>query len=148
MRFLRKHGIPDSTLERYETRTVLVADDDPDVLEFLTTELTEAFPMVRVVTVTNGYDALIQVGVLKPDLLILDIHMPQINGIEVYERLKNAEAARHIRILAISGYEYPEFEELIRKSHGDLFLRKPIKSRRLVEAVSMQLKLSLAKTGC
>ena len=56
LKFLREHGISDSAIEDYETRTVLVADDDPEVLAVMTMILKDAFQKLEVVTVTNGYD--------------------------------------------------------------------------------------------
>ena len=57
----------------------------------------------------NGVEALLSIGERKPDLLILEITMPGMNGFEVCEKLKSAPANRNLRIVAISGGHYPGF---------------------------------------
>ncbi len=66
---------------------ILVVDDDPNIRELLTQELSEAGYQVRVAG--NGREALSQVRAERPDLIVLDVMMPEMNGFDVAAVLKN-----------------------------------------------------------
>jgi CheY-like chemotaxis protein len=61
------------------------------------------------VTFDNGYDALMAIGARKPDLLVLDLKMPGLNGTEIVRRLKENELTRIVPIIVISVYDTPEW---------------------------------------
>ncbi|ODS01861.1 hypothetical protein AUC71_02910 [Methyloceanibacter marginalis] len=73
----------------FEGKTVLVADDDPVIREYLSARCKEAG--LRVETATDGLRALLQASKLEPDLLILDLHLPDVEGFRVCERLTDAK---------------------------------------------------------
>ena len=58
----------------------------------------------EVISAGDGFEAGLQVSHFKPDLLILDIMMPDINGYEVCKRIKNNPESRHIKVIALSAY--------------------------------------------
>src|SRR5215467_2919491 len=98
--FLRKHQIPTpASLVEGEFR-VLIVEDDPEITKLLRTFF-ERQGNYTVFTASDGIMALIEVGRTKPDLLILDIMIPSVDGIEVCRRIK-AEAANKTTIVAIS----------------------------------------------
>ena len=70
--------------------------------------------------------ALLQIGEYKPDLLILDIMMPGMNGYEVCQRLKGNTSTQTIKIVAISGDHDPVVGEKILGAGADLFFTKPL----------------------
>ena len=104
-RFLKQYGMPaypgPSALEHRPR--VLVVEDEPDVQEMLTGMLSAIPEPTTVETAADGYEALIKVGTFKPNLLILDIVMPRLDGIEVCRRLRGNAETREIKILAITG---------------------------------------------
>ena len=79
---------------------LLVVDDDPDILGFL--EQTLSFQGYHVTTAPGGREALDQVNEVQPDVILLDLKMPGIDGYEVIRRLKAEEATRPIPIIVIT----------------------------------------------
>ncbi len=87
-------------LEEGKPGKLLVVDDDPDIREFLFQALT--YHGYEVSTAPGGWQALELVPQIGPDLILLDIKMPNIDGYEVIRRLKRNEATRHIPIIVIT----------------------------------------------
>ena len=99
-----------STVENNKSNVVLIAEDDSDILELVCTELeTDGF---KVVSATNGKEAVSKTRSLKPDVIVMDLVMPVMNGIEAIERLKNDEATRHIPIIV--GTVSEEKEDIVK----------------------------------
>jgi two-component system sensor histidine kinase/response regulator len=82
---------------------ILLVDDTPDNLRLLSTMLTEQGYEVR--SVINGAMALMGVQAEPPDLILLDINMPQMNGYEVCQQLKAGDRTREIPVIFISALE-------------------------------------------
>jgi DNA-binding response OmpR family regulator len=87
-------------LEEGKPGKLLVVDDDRDILEFLFQALT--YHGYEVSTAPGGWEALELVPQIGPDLILLDIKMPNIDGYEVIRRLKRNKATRHIPIIVIT----------------------------------------------
>ena len=102
---------------------VLVVEDDPHVLEILTSLLAEHSRDLAVETAVDGYDALIKVGTFKPTFLILDVVMPRLDGLEVCRRLKLQPETREIKILAVTGH--PGMAESVLAAGADACVTKP-----------------------
>ncbi len=93
-----------------ETKTVLVVDDEPDVVTFISTLLGDAG--YRVVTAENGEQARERVAQSPPDLITLDITMPEKSGVRFYREMKQGLDTRHIPIIIVTGVA-DEFEGFI-----------------------------------
>lgn len=81
----------------------------------------------------NGQDAVTMARACTPDLILLDIHMPVLNGYEAAALLKNDEAVKDIPILIVTGQERDEVAERIDGMY-DGFVRKPFKQDDLIKA--------------
>ncbi len=104
-RFLRECGMPPYPMgEELPAARVLVVEDDPDILQILTSLLTDQPQPLVVETAVDGYDALLKVGTFRPAFLILDVVIPRLDGLEVCRRLKAGPETRDIRILAVTGH--------------------------------------------
>jgi two-component system, cell cycle response regulator len=68
----------------------------------------------------------LMIGEYKPDLLILDIMMPGMNGFEVCQKIKTSPGTQNIKIVAISGDHSPGVKERILSAGADLFFTKPL----------------------
>jgi len=125
--FLRKHQIltPESLVD--EKFSVLVVDDEEEIIDLVKTYLQRQGGYV-VASASDGITALIEVGRIKPDLLILDIMIPGVDGIEVCRRIK-ADSTNKTSIIAISGTS--ENEKKVRQAGADAFMPKPIDMERL-----------------
>jgi len=109
---------------------LLVVDDDPNIRELLTQELTEAGYQVRVAT--NGREALVEVRRERPDLVVLDVMMPEMNGFDVAAVLKNDPLTMDIPIVILSIVQ--DRERGIRIG-VDRYLTKPIDTDLLFREV-------------
>lgn len=139
--FLKEHGIPVPEQLQHIEPCILIIDDDPAVCHLLTDALDAAPFPAEVHCVRDGYDGLVRVGQLQPQLLVLDILMPRINGVELIRRLRlSPDADRQMRILAITGIR--DDEKLMRQLRAvgpDAILFKPIELQAFLRTVQQLL---------
>ena len=117
---------------------ILLVDDEEDILEFLSYNLIkEGF---KIKTASNGKSALKILEKFNPDLIILDVMMPEMDGIEVCESIRKNEKNDDILILFLTARS-EDYSELAGFSAGaDDYITKPIKPRLLVSRVNAILK--------
>lgn len=144
-RFQAAHGIPSSEAApaRQALPRILIVDDDAALLETLRAILTSE-QRYTVEVAGDGYEGLIKVGSFRPDLLVLDIRMPGLDGFQVCRRVKTDAAIRDTRILAMTGHGGRHTREQILEAGADGFLEKPIRPDDLQAEVS-RLILSPAR---
>ena len=104
---------------------ILIVDDDPALLETLGQALSWD-GRYKVEIAHDGYEGLIKVGSFAPDLLLLDIRMPALNGFQVCRRVKANPRTRGTRILAMTGHGGEHAREHMLEAGADGFLEKPI----------------------
>ena len=121
-----------------ENSKILLVDDEEDILEFLSYNLKkEGF---KIDTANNGISALKKLEKSKPDLIILDVMMPEMDGIEVCEKIREQDNFDDILILFLTARS-EEYSELAGFSAGaDDYITKPIKPKLLVSRVNAILK--------
>jgi excisionase family DNA binding protein len=103
---------------------VLIVDDEPQIVALIADRLAESEEW-RVDTAGEGYEGLLKVGTFRPDVLVLDLRMPHMDGFEVCRRVKSNPATRGTSILAISGDGSPSTARRALSSGADAFLAKP-----------------------
>lgn len=81
-------------------KQILLVEDDPFLIDIYTTKLKEVGFDVE--AVSNGEEAFLKIKELKPDLLILDIVLPQINGWEILKEIKKDETLKNLKIIILS----------------------------------------------
>jgi CheY-like chemotaxis protein len=116
---------------------VLIVDDEQPVINIITRTLSHNGWNLSLDSVTSGYDALVKIGAEIPDLVILDIKIPEMNGKEVLRTLKRGEKTRNIKVLVVAGYP-EEIDEMMHLG-ADAALAKPFKGAQLTEAVAKLL---------
>ncbi|MBL4670152.1 MAG: response regulator transcription factor, partial [Flavobacteriales bacterium] len=117
---------------------ILLVDDEPDIIEFLGYNLTkEGFD---VTTTTNGKEAIEIAQRIKPDLIILDVMMPDMDGIETCHEIRNIESLKNtlIAFLSARGEDYSQVAGF--DAGADDYITKPIKPRLLVSRVKAILR--------
>ena len=121
-----------------ETNKILLVDDEKDILEFLSYNLKkEGF---EIDTANNGKTALNKLSTFIPDLIILDVMMPEMDGIEVCEKIRENEQYDDILIIFLTARS-EDYSELAGFSAGaDDYITKPIKPKILVSRVNAILK--------
>lgn len=122
--------------ENSNTR-ILIVDDEPVVLKLYNRTFSEAG--YRTATASNGFEAGLTIMKFKPQLILLDLYMPQMNGFEVCRRLKADEETAGIKIIAFSGRAEDEGINHIYRCGADLFLTKPLGRRVVLEHVARLL---------
>ncbi|MBP8131941.1 MAG: response regulator [Candidatus Hydrogenedentes bacterium] len=142
-KFMLSHGIPLERLEQGERR-VLVVDDDPYYLDIIPSVLTKEEDY-EVLTASTGFDAGAMVVEHNPQLVILDIHLSDMDGRMVCERVKSRAETRNTRILGISGFiEEDEIRDLADYGFDD-FLKKPFPLEELSDHVKRLFELPNAR---
>jgi DNA-binding response OmpR family regulator len=120
-------------------RTVLIVDDYPDALDVWEMYLSaEGF---RVLTAGTGLEALATASAGNPDLIVLDLDLPDLSGFEVACELRARAATRHIPLIAATGYSHVVLQDKAMQSGFDSIIIKPcdpdalvVEIRRLLSA--------------
>jgi len=115
-------------------QTVLIVDDNAQNLELLEAYI-EDMPDVRVITATNGIEALQRVADESPDLILLDIMMPKMSGFEVCKRIKSDPKTRDIVVIMVTALNETGDVERAAECGTDDYLSKPIDRAALVSQV-------------
>ena len=91
--------------------------------------------------VNNGFDAGMMVKDYRPDLIVLDVMLPDINGKEVCQRVRNDKTMDEVKIICISGMVEEEKVGELKAAGADDFMHKPFEVERLVERMCELLDL-------
>ena len=143
--FVKQHGMPvfglpsDPDEGGKKMKKILVVDDDQVIVATIMAGLEEDPHEYEVITASDGFEAGIQVSHFKPDVLILDIMMPDIDGYEVCRKLKSSEETKHIKIIVLSGYLDEESYKKMREYGADLCFSKPLPLDKLKEEIARLL---------
>ena len=116
---------------------ILVVDDYQDAREMYAEYL--QFSGFRVAEARNGNEAVEQAFALKPDLILMDLSLPGMDGWEATRRLKADSATKHIPIVALTGHALAGASEGARKAGCDSFVTKPCLPDDLVVEVRRML---------
>lgn len=122
-------------------KKILVVDDEPDILEILSYNLRkEGF---QVQTANNGEEGLKAAHQMNPDLIILDIMMPQMDGIELCRQLRETPAFNDTLIAFLTAKEEDQSQIAALDFGGDDYITKPIKPKVLMSRVKALLRRNL-----
>jgi len=121
-------------------KEILIVDDKVENLELLNKFLKKEGYKLR--NATNGKTALLSVKARQPDLILLDINMPQMNGFEVCKKLKADPSTMHIPIMFISALNDLQSKIEAFKVGGLDYIIKPFSSEEVLARVRIQLELS------
>lgn len=116
---------------------VLVVEDYQDAREMYAAYL--QFSGYRVAEATNGIEAIEQANQLMPDIILMDLALPKMDGWEATRRLKMAEKTRHIPIVALTGHALAGHAEGARQAGCDAFVTKPCLPDALVAEIKRML---------
>ncbi len=143
--FMRDNGIPTDALESGKRKALLV-DDDADLLEMLV-DVFERDGRFEIRTANNGFDAGMLVKELRPDLVVLDVMLPDINGKEVCRRVRSDPKLEDVRIICISGMVEQDKVADLKAAGADDFLQKPFDADILVERACKLLDMETITTA-
>ena len=135
--FLRKHQIPTPSSLVEGKFNILIIDDEEDIVKIIK-RFFERQGGYALASASDGITAMIEVGRIKPDLLILDIMIPGVDGIEVCRRIK-ADTTNKTAIIAISGQH--ENERQVLQAGADAFMAKPLDLEKLLSEAKRLLRI-------
>ncbi len=131
-----------SVKAKVSTAKILVIDDEPQVTEIVETFLSSAGHEVFVDNVAA--EGLKRAKELEPDLILLDIMMPEIDGYDICNNLKNDPETSDIPVLFLTGKDRGDDMGRSFQVGGDMFIKKPFSCDRLLEIINIIL-MSTAK---
>ena len=123
---------------------ILVVDDKPENLRLLAIMLTAQGYEVR--TAISGKLCIKAVNALAPDLILLDINMPEMSGYQVCQNLKNNLATKDIPIIFLSALNEPLDKIKAFKSGGNDYISKPFQLEEVCIRIENQLKINVLQT--
>ena len=127
----------DGVTGQHTARKVLIVEDN--VLNMrLFNDLLEAHGYT-VLQATDGIEAMRIARLDRPDLIIMDIQLPEVSGLEITERLKADEELRSIPIVAVTAFAMKGDEEKIRQAGCDGYMTKPISIAGFMQAIEQYL---------
>jgi excisionase family DNA binding protein len=140
--FMLQQGIPiPEQKEEGERKKILVVDDDLIIVESIVQALEEDEFDYEVISASDGFEAGLQVKHFNPDLLILDIMMPDIKGYEVCKKIKSGEDTKHTKIIVLSAYLDEEKFKQMKDNGADVCFSKPLPLSKLKDEVAKLLGL-------
>jgi excisionase family DNA binding protein len=140
--FLKDKGMPmPEEIKAEERKKILVVDDDKIIVETIVQALEEDEYGYEMISASDGFEAGLQVSHFKPDLLILDIMMPDINGYEVCQKVKSSPESKDIKIIVLSAYLNDEAFKQMKEYGADACFSKPLPLEQLKYEVAKLLGL-------
>ena len=137
--FMKNNGIPTDALESGK-RKILVVDDDPDVVRMIV-DVLESDGRFETRSVNNGFDAGMMVKEYRPDLIILDVMLQDINGKDVCIRVRNDSSLEDVKIICISGMVEEDKIQELKAAGANVFLHKPFDTDVLIEKMCALLEI-------
>jgi excisionase family DNA binding protein len=143
-KFMKDNGIPTDALESGK-RKVLLVDDDAELVELMSKVLEED-GRFEVRVASTGFVAGMMVKEYRPDLIVLDVMLPDITGKEVCHRVRSDPSLEDVRILCISGMIEDDKIQELKLSGADDFLHKPFDIEELIDRMCGQLEIEPVPT--
>jgi len=133
--FLREHKMPiPEVLEPAPTR-VLVVDDEPAIAELVSEAIRAAYPDFDIQVANDGFKAGTILSTMTPDLVVLDLMMPGLDGFEVCQLIKTQDTTKHAEVIAMTGFPSEENVDRIVSCGARACLAKPLQIAELVAEV-------------
>ena len=144
MKFMKSNAIPLDGLETGKKK-ILVVDDDAEIVDLLV-EVLSRDGRFDVKTATSGYEAGIQTQRFRPDCILLDYMLPDVNGNVVCHTIRKNPEFENIRIIIVSGVIKQEEIDQLLKSGAQDFVKKPFDINDLINRICATLDM-LQKTA-
>ena len=130
-----------------DAKSVLIVDDEQDAVDIVEAMLSD-IEGVSTMSANDGDDGLSKAKEAKPDLVILDVQMPGMNGFDVFAELKKDDATKAIPVIMLTGvaektgigFSGKDMKDFIGKE-PDAYIEKPVEAEKLQQTVSQLLEL-------
>lgn len=127
--------------DKFKTRTLLIVEDNQGIRLWMRTLVLEAFPDLCIVEATGGEEAVALTSLHLPEIVLMDIGLPQMNGIEATRRVKAIVPRVHVVIVTNNGA--PEYEEEATRAGAYAYVLKKDISSRLIPVLRQ-----IVTSGC
>jgi excisionase family DNA binding protein len=139
IKFMKDNSIPLDNLETGRKR-VLIVDDDAEIVELMAEVLTRD-GRFEIKTASSGYEAGMSTQQFRPDLILLDYMLPDVNGNVVCQAIKRNPEFENTKVIIVSGVvKQDEIDQLLRSGAED-FIKKPFGITELTDKVTTALKM-------
>lgn len=136
--FLKENKIPLPEEGKHAVR-ILIVEDNPVERRYYSRAL-ESDERFDIRTAGTGYEAGFLTQSFRPDILLLDIHLPDVNGAHVAKLVRSDENLKHTKIVAMTGRQSPNLLNQAKSLRLDGFIQKPIAPGALVDRINEILK--------
>jgi len=137
--FLRDHRMPIPPELATTPVRVLVVDDDAAITQLISRALRAAHADWEIIEAQDGFRAGTIMATIRPDVVLLDLRMPGIDGYEVCRLIKSQESTKHVEVLAMTAYPSAEGERRILECGARVCLSKPLDIDLLLQEVEKSL---------
>lgn len=134
--FLRAHKMPIPEELHASAVRVLVVDDEPGVAQLVMRTIKSAHGDYEVHIANDGFQAGAMLATVKPDVVILDLRMPGMDGFEVCKLIKSQDSTRHTHVIAMTAYPSADNQERILKCGARTCLSKPLDMDQLLAEIA------------
>jgi CheY-like chemotaxis protein len=132
------------SVERQDLIEVLVVDDDAAVRKLIGQVLART-GRYHVTEASGGIDGLLRIGTTIPDLLVLDLRMPGMNGLDVCRAVRENERLRDMQVLITTGHpNHPDLDEIRAMGYTDCYV-KPIRVTTFAETVDAMMAALISR---
>lgn len=139
VKFLREHKMPIPPELGATPVRILVVDDEEAVAKLIARAVRSQNPEFEVVEANDGFRAGTLIATLRPDVVILDLRMPGMDGYEVCRIIKASDATKHAEVIAMTAFPSPESEKKILECGARVCLSKPLDLPRMLQEVEASL---------
>lgn len=126
-------------------KKILIVDDEKDFIDTIAERL--ALKGFEIIEAFNGKEGLDKAHTEKPDIILLDVMMPEMNGYDVCRKLKIDEKYRNIPIIMLTAKFQPNDVEFGKEMGADAYLTKPLELRMLSRKIDALLRLRKKNRG-
>ena len=119
-------------------RKVLIVDDDIHLVNCFAEFIHQHDESIRVERAHDGFEAGCKIGLFNPDLVVLDIMMPGIDGFEVCKQIKSDSSTSHINVIAITGLSDSDTHQKILQQGARQCLSKPVSKQVFLESLGLR----------
>ena len=144
LEFMRKHGIPTDRLEKPRRYRILVVEDDPVSAELMTALFEREEDLFEIRVASRGSDAAMLAGQFRPDVILLDIMLPDLAGSEVFRSLRTIGDLESTRVIVVSALDDEKVRREMLEQGVAAYFVKPVPIKQLRKKVYRLLGLPLS----
>ncbi|MCE5272519.1 response regulator [bacterium] len=147
--FLERSGVP--VIEEFFSPKpplkVLIGEDDTDFARGVRLLIEDRYPRAEIEAASDGYEVLLSMGVFRPDLLVLDLRLPRIDGLEVCQHIRQNEIWSGVGILAMTGHAGAFVRERVLYCGANEYLLKPFESTEFYHSLDRMVAAGVLRNG-